>query len=242
ANEDTDTPGNGDGDTPGNGDGGTPGEDTEVPGNGGGDTPDGTDTPGGTDIPGEDTEVPDNGDTDVPEEDTEIPGDGDPDAPATDTTGSIIPGGGIPETPDTPDTENPGNGASDTPGTETDVPDGTTTVETDTPDGSTTTFGGDVPSLSVTDTPGFSDIPRTPPTKQMFEYFAMSGDTQLSGDATTTDAASISGESLEGSDGAQSGVKVLPDTGGADLWRAALGLLLLLTGLFASRKAWKGAR
>ena len=74
------------------------------------------------------------------------------------------------------------------------------------------------------------------------EYFAMSGDTQLSGDATTTDAASISGESLQGSDGAQSGVKVLPDTGGADLWRAALGLPLLLTGLFASRKAWKGAR
>ena len=38
------------------------------------------------------------------------------------------------------------------------------------------------------------------------------------------------------------GLALLAAIGGADLWRAALGLLLLLTGLFASRKAWKGAR
>ncbi len=68
----------------------------------------------------------------------------------------------------------------------------------------------------------------------------MSGDTQPFGDATNTDTASISGEPVGGSGDGQPGVKVLPDTGGADLRKAALGLLLLLTGLFASGKAWKG--
>jgi hypothetical protein len=90
------------------------------------------------------------------------------------------------------------------------------------------------------DTPEFSDGLRTLSTHQTFEYFAMSGDTQLSSDTTATDTVFVSGESLEGSSDAQFGEKFVPDTGGADIWKVTLGFLLLLGGLLVSRKPWKG--